>query len=356
MEPIRAFQSGPLGPGRSQAVDAVLRKRCAEGGPAALRIGVGSEDGLAFGRYQLIPKAAWSNPSIQRRLSGGRLVPLGPGVVEISVAAPGLSDLTTEGLTIRADQLLNRAVRGLLRGLERLGLSVVYPGRDLITHGRRAVGHAAFDIDEAGRPLVQCQLALTTSLAEASFRLEEAGIEVGGRADLLRPEECITLEEALGEAPPLERLTEALLAGFARHAGAPVPLEPLPEDVVEQSMGPPEDSFSGQTWLAERTPLPEMDRLARVPSQLGNLQVALSLEEERRLGALRLAGEFIADWPAVAALESALRGCPADWREVARVVDRILDTPPHIVLGLGPRRTLPDAILRAAERPPSSQG
>lgn len=350
MIPLVAYGCSPVEPARGQALDALLREGMSAGSPAVLRLGVGARDGLAFGRYQLIPSVAHGSPGVQRRLTGGRAVPLGAGLVELSLAAPALTDFTSQQNPVSPDQLLNRAVRGVLRGLERLGLAVVYPGRDLITFKRRAVGHISFDIDREGRPLVQCQIAWRTSLAEAALRLNEAGCELSGRPDLLAPEECVTLAEALGETPGLDRVLEVLLEGYSEHVGAPIPLEPLPKEMMMKADVLADESFAKDDWLAERTPTASMRKTARVRSQLGGFLVALSLQEGR-LGGVRLAGEFIADQPAVASIEEDLNGCPAEWTEVARVVDRVLSTPPHIVLGLGKRRTIPDTVMQAVSQP-----
>lgn len=350
MIPLVAYGCSPLGPAQGQAVDALLRDGLCPDSSAVLRLGVGARDGLAFGRYQLIPSVAHGSPGVQRRLTGGRVVPLGAGVVELSLAAPALTDFTSQQNPVKPDVLLNRAVRGVLRGLERLGLGVVYPGRDLITSKRRAVGHISFDIDREGRPLVQCQIAWRTSLADAALQLKEAGCHLDERADLLAPERCITLAEALGETPGLDRVLEVLLEGYSEHVRAPVPMEPLTKEMMMRADALADKSFAVDDWLAERTPSASMRKTARIPSQLGDFMVALSLHEGR-LSEVRLAGEFIADQPAVASLEEALKGCPAEWAEVARVVDRVLSTPPHIVLGLGPRRTIPDTIMRAVSKP-----
>ncbi|MDV2495618.1 MAG: hypothetical protein RX316_05330 [bacterium] len=347
MTPLHAFRTDPIDPDQSQALDAVLRARCAPGGPALLRMGLGATEGLLFGRYQPIAKSAWGRPDVQRRITGGRLVPVGPGILEVSVAAPGLTDLTIQQRPITSDLILNRYVRGVLRGLERLRLNVMYPGRDLITLEKRAVGHVAFDIDEAGRPLVQFHLAWSTSLAEAAPRLADSGGRLEDRDDLLAPEGCITLSEALGATPKLERVLEALREGFAEHVGATIPIEPLPEEVRAQADSAFAETFAQEAWRADRTPPASLDRTARVPSQLGSFHVALALEDDSRLGQVCLLGEFLADWPAVAALEEALPGCLPEWSSIAKVVDRVLDTPPHVVLGLGPRRTIPDTIVRA---------
>lgn len=353
MTPLNLYASSPRGPGESQALDLTLRARCAPERPALMRMAVGSTEGLLFGRYQPIPQSVWHLPEVQRRITGGRLLPVGQGIIEVSVTAPTLTDLTIHQRPLGSDLLLNRYVRGVLRGLERLRLGVLYPGRDLITVQKRAVGHVAFDIDEAGRPLVQFHLAWRTSLAEAASRLSEAGGRTDVRNDLLPPEACTTFSEALGVTPKLEQVLDALKEGFAEYVEAPVSIEPLPEEFETEAETLFAENFAREAWLADRTPTGSLDRTVRVPSQLGSFQVALALESEERLGQVCLLGEFIADWPAIAALERALNGCPPNWRSIAEVVDQVLNTPPHIVLGLGPRRTIPDTIVRAIGQPRS---
>ena len=347
MEHLLVYLTEPLTGAQSQALDALLRKRCAPGKPALARLAAGRRQGVSFGRYQQIPSLLRDSANVQRRLSGGRLLPAGPGVLELSVAAPALEDLTVAHEPIAAGQLLNRSVRGLLRGLESLGLQVVYPGRELITLARRALAHVAFDIGEAGRPLIQFHLALSSSLSEAASGLALLGGDAEGRADLLDGEACTSLEEALGEAPEMELLAEALARGFAQHVGAAVAIKELPGDLRRESESLAVETFSKESWLAERSPTSDMACASRIESQLGSFQVSLARGDDERIGEIRLSGEFIAGWPAVEALERELRGCPVKRDEIARVVDKVLNTPPNIVLGLGPRRTITDAILKA---------
>jgi adenine/guanine phosphoribosyltransferase-like PRPP-binding protein len=64
-------------------------------------------------------------------------------------------------------------------------------------------------------------------------------------------------------------------------------------------------------------------------------------------GAIRdvvLTGDFIAGSGAVARLERALRGCPAEVEAVAAVVERVFAEPGSFLLGVTPLRAIAEAI------------
>jgi len=83
--------------------------------------------------------------------------------------------------------------------------------------------------------------------------------------------------------------------------------------------------------------------------ELGMLEVHFAVDGSR-LGDIVLAGDLIASSPTVAALEGALRGCPVDASAIDRVVTGVLADPRHFILGVGPARTLTDAIVRGLPR------
>ena len=56
------------------------------------------------------------------RLSGGRIVPVGPGVVCLTIVVPVVDWLDPAGKSLRPEQILNRAVRPLLAMLRAEGL------------------------------------------------------------------------------------------------------------------------------------------------------------------------------------------------------------------------------------------
>jgi len=80
--------------------------------------------------------------------------------------------------------------------------------------------------------------------------------------------------------------------------------------------------------------------------QTGVLEVHFALEQERFVKEIQLAGDFIANSPAIAALEYGLRLCPAEWTAITRVVDGVFVDPENYLLGVGALRAVADTIVK----------
>jgi len=99
-------------------------------------------------------------------------------------------------------------------------------------------------------------------------------------------------------------------------------------------------------WLAQRRLGAHLDRHASVATQLGVLEAHLALAGGRIEDAM-LAGDFIANSPAIERLERALRGCPAEPAAVEAMVAGVFAEPENFILGVGPLRTVSETIARA---------
>jgi lipoate-protein ligase A len=163
------------------ARDQLLLLRCADDAVARARIWRRRESGLLLGRFHRADPAscAWADAKegggdtvqcgLSRRLSGGRIVPVGPGVVCITMAVPvvdwldfSLREPRPEQVikrALRPEQVLNRALRPLLALLRGDGVDAFYAGRDLVTVGGRAVAHASFTVMRDGVAMVEMQVA-----------------------------------------------------------------------------------------------------------------------------------------------------------------------------------------------------
>src|SRR5262245_66266820 len=116
------------------AADRALLAHASAHGRGSLRIARLGGDVLSLGRWHLAP--AGGGVALQRRLTGGRAAASGAGFLRISIALPHRSALTSaDPLALAPEQVLNRAVRGLLDALEGAGRPAIRPGRDQGTRG-----------------------------------------------------------------------------------------------------------------------------------------------------------------------------------------------------------------------------
>src|SRR5579884_3739328 len=209
-------------PPASSARDRELLAQAAADGVGFLRVYTLVAETLVLGRYHRRPPP--SAVPLARRLAGGRAAPGGPGFVGVSLVLPHRAALVAnDPLALAPEQVMNRCVRGILAGLEAVGVPALYPGRETITAGGRLLGLLAFDVDAHGACLFEAVLALGSDLAALPPLLDRA--DPGGvvAAALVLPEQATSVARTHpgaggGRGLARPRLRRALRR--ARHARA----------------------------------------------------------------------------------------------------------------------------------------
>jgi lipoate-protein ligase A len=314
--------------------------------PGVLRIYSFPGDVLAAGRWHLAPSGAVdAGEAFVRRLGGGRALALGEGFLGISLLLPHRSALfAAEPNTLAPFQVLNRYVRGLLRALKSFGLAVFYPGRDLVTVSRRPIAAVSFETDEEGRLAFEAILAVERPLGSVARLLDRWDVRGTIKADLLALEAGTSLRAEIGESPTFGELAARLRDAFAEQYGVTVEEAPLSQ--LEQQAIASLAERESRAWTGARAARPDLRLTGASGIQTGVLEAHFSLEQERFIKDMQLAGDFIANSPAIAALEYRLRLCPADWSAIARVVDQVFSHPSNYLLGIGRLRTVADTIVK----------
>jgi hypothetical protein len=279
---------------------------------------------------------------VWRRASGGRACAAGRGFFVSTLALPHRSALDAAGARLRPEQVMNRAVRGLLAALRRLGADPTYPGLDAVTVERRALALLGFVELPPGPTLFQAVIAARESLAQTPILLDR--LDPGGSVGslLLSRADAITLAE-LGSAPAAElagdvgRFATLLAAGYAEAFGLEV-LELDPEVVAEIAADAPD--------RPDRATAPPGVRPTSAMGLLGPV-VAWARAKSGAILDCGLGGDLIAPEGAIEALCDRLRGCPASAAEIAGRIAEFLQGDHAYVLGMRPA-ALSDLFAAAA--------
>ena len=180
---------------------------------AQCRLWQRSTASLCAGRFHRLPTDV---SGIDRRTSGGRVVPAGPGVLACTLVVPQMQWLDPAADPLRPEQVLNRALRPLLAILRGLGVDAFYPGRDVVTVDRRTLACAAFAVAADGVVMVEQFLAVedSFSVAEALVRcLDPVGV-MGSDGSVMRS--AIALAELT--TPPTRQGWERLVGAASADA------------------------------------------------------------------------------------------------------------------------------------------
>ena len=333
MSPVTLVVQPGISPAASLGADA----GALAAGALALRVYEFAGDVLSLGRYHLLPAGrSGTRVRLHRRHSGGRATAFGDGFVGIALTLPHRSALVSpQPLALAPEQVMNRCVRGILEGLKAAGVAAFYPGRDFITVDRRPLGLVAFEVGPTGALLFEAILANRRDFSLLPAFLDEVDPDGVVSAEMLAAEAATSLAR-LGATLPLDDVAALVRGGYEQVFGLEfeVARAPAPAPIEEDS------------WLRQRSPRPELDRHGSTRTQLGCLEAHFVLDGAR-IADIVLAGDFIANSPAVDELERGLRGSRAERRVVDEVVARVFARPENFVLGIGPLETIAETIMRA---------
>jgi hypothetical protein len=324
-------------PAACRSADRALMALALERGYGALRVSRVAGDVVALGRYHVTPAGA-PDVVLDRRLSGGRAAASGTGFVTVSLALPHRSALVSdEPFALAPEQVLNRALRGILGALEAAGIAAVYPGRDVVTVARRMLAVVGFEVDGAGSTLIDAVLAMERDQSVLPRLLDRAdpGGVVG--AAMLLPDDVTSVARELRRVPGFDEIVAWLRRGYESRLGVRFVAEAVPraEDAGADPAVPP------------RTLGPDLDRHGVTATMLGRFEAHCAVAADGTLAEVVLAGDLLAPSVTIERLENAFRGCPPVVERLQEVIDDVVRPPHDFILGVGPLRTVAETIVRA---------
>jgi len=206
----------------------------------------------------------------------------------------------------------------------------------VITVQRRILALVSFEVEASGALLFEAVIANGQDFSVLPTLLDRA--DPGGvvKAGMLTGEDTTSLAGLLGRALDAAEIADRLRRGYERRLGVGFRERTLPLDAA----------LDEAAWLHQRRLGAHLDRHASVATQLGVFEAHLTLAGGRIEDAL-LAGDFIANSPAIERLERALCGCPAEPAAVDAVVGGVFAQPENFILGVGPVATVVETIARA---------
>lgn len=316
---------------------------------ATLRVFTTPGEIVSLGRYHRVaPRTERSPQGLHRRLSGGRAAPVGEGFVGISLVLPHRSALESDDPhALQPAQVLNRCVRGILQAIRSVNVGPIYPGRDAITIDRRAVAMVCFEVDRHGCLLFEAVLAHRSDFGVLPKRLDRAdpGGSIG--ADFVDSDQATTLNRASGLDLRFEETVELLRRGYEVATRIPCAEKTMAHGDEEAIAAAARAGVSDDEWLHSRVVDPLLDHHGSERTQLGVLEAHFSLGPSGYLDRVVLAGDFLANSPAIDLLERRLRGCPLEVHAIEAVVEEAFADDENFILGIGRPRTIATTILEA---------
>ena len=284
--------------------------------------------------------------TIARRLTGGRAFPSGNGFVQFSLIVPHRSFFfSADPYHIAPFQVLNRYVRGVLRGLKTGGVEVFYPGQDFLTVQRLPVGWHSFVTEDSGAVLYEGGVFVQRDMSLLPHLLDRVDPQGTLPCRLFMPDQVHNLGKVPGRALAPDQVVRLLRNGFTQQFG----LECLDHDLSQNERAA---ILESDPVPNRRPPRSDLPYAATRQTPLGELQIRFSLTPERTIETVQFSGDFIANPAGMRALEHNLKGCPLEKAALWQVIDRIFLEPDYYLIGAGKLADLPGLLLNASPVPP----
>ncbi|HEY9159127.1 lipoyl protein ligase domain-containing protein [Candidatus Binatus sp.] len=280
---------------------------------------------ISIGRYHLFgaaPAHSENGISVIRRLTGGRVAGAGQGWLGLALIAPTRTALLMEDAApvkkLKPEQIMNRYARGILTGLRALGIDCFYPGRDAITFKQREIAMCTFETDAAGAMLFEAAIAHNRGMEELVHDLERIDPDGALSCRMYDAASATKVVRELARDVSFDELAGAIASGYRSSLGQTRRRELTAiESAQAQHRG---DALANSNSMHRPVAGASPTLRNRIASQLGAIEAAVALKADRTIEAVRLSGDFIANSPAIAQLESELRGHPLDLASVSHAV------------------------------------
>ena len=278
---------------------------------------------ISIGRYHSFCAAPEHDGiNVIRRLTGGRVVGAGQGWLGLALILPTRTALLMEDTAplkkLKPEQIMNRYARGLLAGMRALGIDCFYPGRDAITFEQREIAMCTFETDASGAMLFEAAIAHNRGMEELVHDLERIDPDGALSCRMYDAASATKVVRELARDVSFDELAGAIASGYRSSLGQTRRRELTAiESAQAQHRG---QAFANSNWIHPPVAGASPTLRNRIASQLGAIEADVALKADGTIEAARLSGDFIANSPAIAELESELRGRPLDLASVSHAV------------------------------------
>jgi lipoate---protein ligase len=279
---------------------------------------------------------------VGRRPTGGGAIIMGDGQLGVAV-------MTRAPTTTAPRELLERYADGVVAGLARLGIDARFRGKnDLEVDGRKVAGLGLY-VDERGALLFHASVLVDLDVALMLRVLKIPGAKLSDKGIARVEERVTTARRETGAALTTSEVRNAVAAGFVEALG----IDPHPSRLSAAEEARRDEliaeRYGSDDWIGQHTRLRDERGTAVLKTSEGLVRIYVATHGATVKSAL-VAGDFNVIPPRLAALEAALRWCPATHERICELTEANLRADDLGVPPIAVAEKIWEATTRAIER------
>ncbi|MST31132.1 hypothetical protein GHK86_00100 [Acidimicrobiaceae bacterium USS-CC1] len=275
---------------------------------------------------------------VNRRPTGGGAIVMGAGQLGVAVA-------TRAPARQRPRDLLERYSQGIVAGLDRVGISARFRGKNDLEVGGRKIAGLGLYLDGNGGLLFHASVLADLDVAFMLEVLDIPAAKLGARAVSAVEERVTTVTRQTARPWDGRSLAPHIAAGFAATLGVVLEAGSPTRDELELTRRLVAERYGTVAWRQEYSPRPDATATATARLDGGLVRLYLALTGDT-IKSLLFTGDFNAVPPPLVAIEEALRWKRMDRAVVERAVSACLAEHPDIARP----EVIVEAILQAGAR------
>lgn len=276
---------------------------------------------------------------VGRRPTGGGAILMGPAQLGVALAARARAEESPR-------EALARYARGVVAGLEALGIEARFRRKNDLEVGGRKIAGLGLYLDPAGAILFHASVLVGLDVDLMLSVLRIPGAKLSDKAVARVEERVTTVSRELGRALEAPDVRATFHDGFGRAFGVTLSAPAQPSEHEERRRVELEgERYGNPAWIHQRSPRRDARGTALLKTPAGLLRIFAGVHGEV-IKSVLVTGDFNVLPAGVARLESALKWCRAEPESILRIAEETLGPDE---LGL-PASELAAAIWQAAEQ------
>ena len=319
----RLLSDSEVLPDSGLALDDALTRSASRWGAPTLRLYTYTPCVLV-GRFQHVPNEVnleycqTLGIPINRRPSGGGAIIMGPDQLGIALIIPN----RTGGFAVRSSGLMHQCASGLIRALEKLGISAKFQGKnDLAADNKKIAGLGLYQPNTSGR-LFHASLLLDLNI-ETMLKLLRTpfdSAEASTNSYTAVSRRITTVRSNVGTDFSMSELIETVRIGYEDEFGIRIESREVKSSEQQHADQLVATQYSTTEWIyRENAPIRDHIGQSSIRTDAGDLEIKVITAGDT-LKSVFLSGNFITSDNAVHDLESSLRWHTSEPRALQQTV------------------------------------